>query len=161
MNSPVTQFQEIHIDGQIITIPTLDEWISLMRNPVYLDSPVYSSGTQKLVNGLLSFTAKHRDKFCLGMYRVKGMKLWFALPLFRIGDGWQRVQIEHLTCDKCGWRGVIANPTEPSLYFGVPNELEVTRRTLMLPRLGCLKCGAPLPRLAVWAESVNGVSSNA
>jgi hypothetical protein len=161
MNNPAAQFREVLIDGQAVTIPTLEEWENLMHEPVYLGSSVYSPGTKELVNGLRSFTAKHRDQFCLGMYRSKGLKSWLALPLLRMGDSWQRVQIEHVSCDKCDWRGVIANPAEPSLYFGVPNELAVIRSALMLPHLGCPNCGASLSRTAIWMESVNGVSNDA
>jgi|SRR5450830_489337 len=160
MNNPASQFQEVLVDGQNVTIPTPEEWSGLMQVPVYLGGAVYSASTKKLVSGLLSFTVKYRDQFCLGMYRSKGLKLWLVLPLFRIGDVWQRVQIEHVSCEKCDWKGVTANPTEPSLYFGVPNELAVIRSALMLPHLGCPSCGAALSRAAVWAEPVSGVGNN-
>lgn len=155
MDNPTIQFQKVLIDGQTVTIPTLDEWENLMRDSVYLGSPVYYPNTKKWVGGLLSFTAKHRDKFCLGMYRPQGLKSWVALSLLRMGDNWQRVHIEHIACGECDWRGEAANPTEPSLYFGVPNELAVLRSAWMLPFLGCPNCGASLPRTAVWTESAS------
>jgi hypothetical protein len=36
--------------------------------------------------------------------------------VYNISDKWQRVQIENVTCEFCGWKGEIANPTVPSLY---------------------------------------------
>jgi hypothetical protein len=160
MNNPDTRFEEVLVDGQAVTIPTAEAWREIVQNPVFLGAPVYSDNTKKLVLGLVNLVSKHKEEFRLGMFRAKGLRSWIVLPLLVMKDRLQRVHIEHVTCDQCGQRAMIANPSEPSLYFGSPNELAATRDALKLPRAGCPNCCAPLSRIAAWVESGKGVSDN-
>jgi hypothetical protein len=146
------RFEERLIDGQVVTIPTAKSWQEISRHPDFLGAPVYLEGTRKMVIGLLTFVTQHPDRFRLGMTRSKGLRSWTVLPLQLIGDRLQRVQIEHVTCNQCGRRPTTANPSEPSLYFGVPGGLAANRAALDLPRVGCPNCGAALPTMARWAE---------
>ena len=160
MSESYARFKEVLVDEQVVTIPTPEAWQEIARTSVFLDVPVYLKGTRSLVTGLLDFVSKHKEKFRLGMFRSKGLRSWTVLPLLLIEDRLQRVHIEHVTCVHCGWRGVIANPTEPSLYFGVPDEAAALQSALMLPRTGCPACCASLPRVAAWAGADEGVSEN-
>lgn len=142
------------VDGQLITIPTIESWNSLIKDPVYDGLAVYSASTENTVRELVEFVSRNHTLFCLGIYRAKYIKKsWSILPLYRIADRWQRVQIEYLTCFSCGWRGAIANPTETSLYYGVSDYLEVIKMASVLERVDCPCCGEVLPRFAIWAES--------
>lgn len=160
MNGPDPRFEERLIDGQMVTIPTTESWQEILRDPDFLGRPVYLDGTRKMVTDLLTFVTKHSDKFRLGMFSTGGLKAWTVLPLQLIGDRLQRVHIEYVTCNQCGRRRAIANPSEPSLYFGVPDKVAATRAALELPRVNCPVCGAPLPRVATWAESEEGAGAH-
>lgn len=152
VSNPDSQYLEILVDGQTVTIPTAQAWQEITRDPVFLGTPVYSEQTRKLVIGLLAFVSGHQETFRLGMFRSKGLKSWTPLPLLLSEGRLQRVQIEYVTCGQCGRRVTIANPSEPSLYFDLPDELRARQDAARSPRVGCPNCGAPLPRVAAWAE---------
>jgi hypothetical protein len=153
MSNTDSQYAEVLIDAYPVTIPTAEAWQEIVRNGAFLGTPVYSGeSTRKLVNGLLTFVSKHEETFRLGVFRSKGLRSWTVLPLLLVGDRLQRVQIEYVTCGQCGGRVTIANPSEPSLYFGVPDSMRVQRDAARLPRVGCPICSATLPRIAAWAE---------
>lgn len=159
MNNSDDQFEEVLVDGQAVIIPTAEAWQEIAHNPSFLGVPVYSDHTKKLVVGLIAFVSKHKEQFRLGMFRSKGMKSWAVLPLLLEGH-LQRVHIEHVVCGQCSGRITIANPTEPSLYFGVPNELDATRNALKLSRVSCPNCYTPLSRTAIWVQPDKGVIDN-
>ena len=96
--------------------------------------------------------AKRFAGFCLGLERLG--KGWCPILFFSTSKGWQRVHIEALTCEHCGWNpGFAANHLLPNLYFGVPDELEVLRAAARrFPPLPCPRCGGKLPREAIWTE---------
>jgi hypothetical protein len=152
MKRPDITFKEVLVDGQTVTLPTESAWQNIVTNPIFLGAPVYFAGTKNLVTNLILFVSGHRDNFRLGMFRSKGMKSWIVLPLLLMEGRLQRVHIEHVACNKCGRRVTIANPSEPSLYFGIPDELAATRAASKLPRVDCPNCGATLARFAAWAE---------
>jgi len=160
MNDSDARFEERLIDGQVVTIPSPKSWQEIEHNPDFLGAPVYLEGTRKLVINLLTFVTQHPVTFRLGITRSKGLRSWTVLPLLLIADRLQRVQIEYVTCGQCGRRAVIANPAEPSLYFGVPDRMAVNRAALNLPRVNCPNCGAPLPEMAVWAELKEGAGAH-
>jgi hypothetical protein len=160
MSDADARFEEKLIDGQVVTIPTAKSWQEIVHNPDFLGAPVYLEGTRRLVTDLLTFVTKHPDKFRLGMVRSRGLRSWTVLPLLLIGDRLQRVHIEYVTCGQCGQRPAIANPSEPSLYFGVLDEVAANRAALKLPRVNCPNCSAPLPRMAVWAELPEGAAAH-
>jgi len=154
------QFEERSIDGQVVTIPTTKSCQEIAHNPDFLGAPVYLDGTRKLVTDLMTFVTQHADNFRLGLVRSKGLRSWTVLPLLLMGDQLLRVHIEYVTCNQCGRRSAIANPSEPSLYFGVPDPIAANRAVLKLSRVNCPNCGAPLPRMAVWAELHEGTGAH-
>lgn len=147
----VARSLEARIDGQAVVIPSADELESLRADADYRGMPVYTPGTRKLITTLIDFVLAHRDVFALGLHRVPHpADRWMPVALLRWNDDWRRVHIEYPTCATCGWRGPIANPTEPSLYFGVSDEPDVLQRAAALPRLACPRCHAELGRHALW-----------
>jgi len=161
MNCSNFKFEEVLIDGQAVVVPIAEKWEEIIHTPVFLGAPAYLGHTKKLAIGLITFALKHKEKFRLGLFRAKGMKSWTILPLILLDGRFQRVHVEYVMCSKCGWRLTIANPSEPSLYFGVPNELDATKNALKLPRVTCPNCCTSLPRVAVWVESSDsGVDGN-
>jgi hypothetical protein len=144
---------ELIVDGQKMAIPSVQAWNSLLEYPVYKDVPVYTKNTENIVRNLIQIIALYPDFFCLGLYKTTHIaKSWSVMPLLKLNEEWHRVQIEHVSCLSCEWNGRIANPTEPSIYFTVPDEFEALRKAFSLKRLPCPKCGAELPRHAVWTE---------
>jgi len=143
---------EIRIDGQPVIVPTNGTLRAILNDPRYLDRLVYTPGTRPPIAHLITFVLDHANRFSLGLHRVKHpAHLWMPVALMRPHGHWQRVHIEYPACATCGWRGPIANPTEPSLYFGVPEERQALARAWALPRTGCPDCGAALGRPAIWA----------
>jgi hypothetical protein len=154
------RFDNVLVDGQIITIPSSKTLQAIILHQIFLDVPVYSDITKKLVSDLILFALERKENFRLGMVQAKGMRSWTVLPLLLMEGRLQRVQIEHVTCGKCGKRLTIANPSEPSLYFGSPDELVATRAAWELPRVLCPDCGAALSRVAAWVELDKGSREN-
>jgi hypothetical protein len=157
MNNMKIATTEVSIDGQSIIVPTVESWRILMENPFYDDIPVYLPHTKRMIDNLVNFISSYQEDFCLGIYRAKHLKRsWHVVPLFKVNDSLQRVHIEYPTCSNCHWRGAIANPSEPSLYLGIPDKLNATRRANSFSPLGCPRCGVLLPRFAIWTESSFG-----
>ncbi|MFZ6721381.1 hypothetical protein [Undibacterium sp. Ji49W] len=152
MSNLKDESRELMIDEQLVFVPSMDEWGDIIEKETYRGVAVFSPNTKNLILELVSFVSKYSNEFCLGLYRPKGLKAWLPVPLFNLKEEWQRVQIEQIDCVKCNWKGKIANPSEPTLYFGTSNELAATQRAAMLSRCNCPKCGAPLARHAVWTE---------
>lgn len=151
--------ERISVDGHEVVVPTPLEWCSLVVDGAYAGLAIFEPATEHLIRGLLSFVTTHACGFRVGLLKLPGFRAWIALPLLRFGAGWQRVQIERASCGPCGWHGRAANPAEPTLYFGVPDELETTRRAARLPRRGCPRCGGPLDRPAIWLEDLREQNS--
>jgi hypothetical protein len=68
----------------------------------------------------------------------------------------QRVHLERLKCDVCGWIGMTANPLSPDLYVGVPNPQNALREARSHPVLLCPRSGDKLPRHPIWTEPALG-----
>ncbi|UUQ65822.1 hypothetical protein NLK61_04000 [Pseudomonas fuscovaginae UPB0736] len=144
---------EIEVDGQVVLVPTADEWDGILKTGEYKGVFIFQGGFKAVVSSLARFVLPRADLFCLGLYRMGKLKSLTPLLLFRFEGGWQRVQVETVSCNACHWEGNIANPSEPTLYFGVLDEALVYKKAISLPRSGCPKCGAVLPRIALWVES--------
>lgn len=155
MTSPSIFTEEVIVDRQCVSIPRVADWISLSKGVEFEGFSISPAASGSLVVALIAFASKHESEFCLGMYRPGKMSAsWLPLLLFRESKSrWRRVQLERQVCGTCGWAGATANTTEPSLYFGVPNELEAIRDASLQPRLGCPSCGKVLPRAAIWVEN--------
>lgn len=93
-------------------------------------------------------------RLVLGLYGGGGPHGWSWLPrvLFVRDEGPQRVFLEALTCGQCGWEGLTANPTVAELYVDVPDDIAELRKAAMIPKLPCPRCGAVLPRHAIWID---------
>jgi len=148
---------EIRLDGQPVIVLADAALRAILDDPHYLGRVAYTPGTRKLVARLVAFVLDRADTFALGLHGVKHpAHLWMPVVLTQAHGHWQRVHIEYPACAACGWRGPIANPTEPSLYFGAPEERQALLRALALPRTGCPDCGAALDRHAIWAGAAHG-----
>lgn len=102
--------------------------------------------------GMADFVKQH-EGFSLAFYRYsigKSMWKWLFCILYNISGEWQRVQIENITCEFCGWNGEIANPTLPSLYDTVKDRQGALNSAWNLPKIECPTCGKKLTRNPIW-----------
>jgi len=77
---------------------------------------------------------------------------WLPCLIYKYQGNWRRVQLEYANCLKCNWRGNIANPTNPELFFTLKNEFELMHNMSKLPFCKCPKCGGEISRKAIWTE---------
>lgn len=106
------------------------------------------------LDSMIEFVKKHTDftlamhKYFIGQSRYK----WIFCVLYEMAGEYQRVQIENTMCAKCGWQGIVANPTIPSLYDTVKDRNEALNLAWNLPSKSCPSCGEKLDRHNVWNE---------
>lgn len=154
MNSSHPELIEHLVDGQPTIIPTEVGWAKLVNDPVLDGVPLYLQGMKKLFEKNLDFVASHKEEFSLGLYRYGKIASWMAVPLLRMENKFQRVQIEKLNCKHCNWSGITANPCEGSLFYWADrNDAEL--EAINIPRVCCPRCNEALPRPAIWVESIS------
>lgn len=106
------------------------------------------------LDGMIKFLKEHTGfslaihKYYIGKSRFK----WIFCVLYEISGMYQRVQIENTMCAKCGWQGIVANPTVPSLYDTVRDKNKALNLAWNLPSKNCPSCGEKLDRHNVWNE---------
>ena len=140
------------IDGQEVYIPDDKAWETLFQTRVFQGRTIFSEDMRDLVRIHLDLSHRY-PVFALAFHALPALReSWLILMLLQTPSGSQRVHIEHLKCDVCGWYGPTANPMVSDLYIGVPDSLNVMRsaeRHLLLP---CPKCASKLPRHPIWTE---------
>lgn len=104
-----------------------------------------------LVEKMMKFVKENTD-FSIICYQLG--RNWMFCIVFSLDGTWQRVQIENLTCDKCGWQGISANPTIPELYLGTPNRWEALEKTNFSQTVTCPQCKSELPRVSLWTKTI-------
>ena len=102
---------------------------------------------------LARFVASHHKDFELGWFIV-GPSQWRQwIALYSLAGQRVRTHIEELLCERHGGKVLAANATITDLYAGLPDYMSKVVATKSLTEVPCPKCGAKLPRLAVWAEA--------
>jgi len=137
------EYRRITVDGQPFIVPDMQEWNGLLEKGEYDGLPIYSEATEGTVRELVSFVSRFPDQFCLGLFRAAYIKKsWLEMPFVDLNGRWQRVMIEPVKCASCGLSSSIANPQEVSLYFGLPEYLNVFRNATSLRRVNCPACNS-------------------
>ena len=145
------------VNGESLYIFDVEKWNLIKSNPVIDEVLVGGEELIKLVSGMVEFTKQH-DEFSLACYRYKiGFEKWFwiFIELLKTDIGWQRIHIERISCESCGWEGDIANPTLPSLYDTVDNKEGALNSAWAHPVKNCPICGKKLQRFAIWTETTS------
>lgn len=142
-----------NIDGQELYIVDMGKFDLIIKNPTIDGISIDGDTVINWLVGTMKFIKKY-DEFSLGIYKRSTQMgfSWFFVVLYDFKTNLQRVHIERLTCKTCGWFGDTANPTDPSLYFGVSNRFEALNRAWEIPVVPCPKCGGKLPRNPIWTE---------
>jgi hypothetical protein len=140
------------IDGGEMYVPNLQTWETLFQTRVFQERTVFSEDMRDLVSNHLDLSRRYPE-FALAFQAFSPLKeSWLICMLLQTMSGPQRVHIEHLRCDVCGWYGTTANPMLPDLYLGVPDRRSALDAAAKQPEVPCPKCGTKLPRPAIWTE---------
>ncbi|GGF88164.1 hypothetical protein GCM10010912_36790 [Paenibacillus albidus] len=139
---------KIMLDGQLVYLidPSLNE--SVISDKEINGIKVYSVD---LVRDMMIFI-KENPGFSLICYLIGQQRRWMFCIVYRLENTWRRVQIENLVCNKCGWKGISANPAIPELYFGVPNEWDALKKSSAAQ--SCPQCAEKLPRDSLWTKTI-------
>lgn len=152
MSSSSSINEIINVNGGDLNVLSLHELEAVEHEQNYHGFPVYSPLTQQIVLEMIEFVLNHTDVFCLGLQKDWANN-WIPHIILKLNSSWQRVQIEHSRCAKCGWLGTIADPTIADLYLGLTSKFEAIRAAYTLPKLNCPRCGEELDRHAVWVDN--------
>lgn len=158
MKSSNSHFHKLSVDGQEILIPDITIQASLLQATEIDDIPI---AVPQVLGPYLKFVQHYPDHLKMGL-RPVGVCItsWLPLVLLKTDRGWQRVHLERLVCDMCGWQGGTANPGIADLYHGTANWWETFMAAINLPAVPCPCCGAVLPRHPIWTEPCKGSIAN-
>ena len=140
------------VDGQPVYVPGYETWTELSQTRWFQGKRIFGEDYADLVAEHLSLVRRYPE-FSLGFRELPAFgNDWVILMLLKTHAGPQRVAIEWVTCEVCGWYGVIANPMSWDVYVGAADIPAGLERASKLPVVTCPKCKSDLPRHAVWAE---------
>ncbi len=149
MQSHSPHIQHILVDGEQLLLPSRAAWRQLLVDPVIDGAPF---AVPDLLRHNLLVTCLY-DELVLALQQSGGRQAkWLPIVLLQYVDGWQRVHLERLTCNTCGWQGMTANPTIMDLYLGVPNRKVAEDRAWQHPVVPCPQCHSTLPRRPIWVQ---------
>lgn len=142
------------VNGQLVLIPDQLGWKNLKESPEIDGIEILSRKTINILWEQLEFASCYPE-FTVGLFKPSEvLNKWLPLLLLKTTGGWQRVHLEKLTCNKCGWEGQTANPLLADLYIGVLNKWDVLKATEKFPALPCPRCKSILPRYPIWVEPI-------
>ncbi|WP_028590995.1 hypothetical protein [Paenibacillus massiliensis] len=137
------------IDGQIVYTVDTKAFELLINNPIIENQPINALDT---VCNMMDFVRKY-SSFSLAFYPLGSQKKWMFCLLLSKNEKLQRVQIENVQCKVCNWKGSIANPTIPELYYGCPDRWGALEEASKIPIVHCPNCNSTLPRHSIWVSS--------
>jgi hypothetical protein len=140
------------VNEGMMVLPNPSAWEELRADPQIDGASIL---TPKLAWASVHFCNKHSACFAVGLYQYgPSQKKWAHCVLYRVGEAWQRVHLERLSCADCGWKGMTATPLLSDLYLGVPDKEKVMQLAAKIPVVQCPVCGGLLPpRHPIWAEA--------
>lgn len=153
MNSSKESIKHCSIDGQNVIIPSFEDW-KLLRSDPFIDREKVSFIDELPFWSTIEFVHSYPELMIgLGHPSAK-MSYWMPYIFLHIESTIQRVHLETLTCDFCGWRGCSANPMLLSPYVGegVAEEFQLMKVAEKYPICPCPSCTHSLPRHSIWVE---------
>ncbi len=140
------------LDGQEILFPSAEVWSRLLAEQGLLDDmTVVTAENSHWFSGTLEIVGAYED-LDLGLFRFPIGNSWTPVVVARRGEWNQRVQIHNLTCESCGWTGLVGNPCYWELYIGAPEKDEALDRAFGLPLFECPDCSAPFEVRIFWVS---------
>src|SRR4028118_1359208 len=146
------------VNNGIVYLPSQEEWREIVEKRKFFDKKIrFGDDSNKWVEYRLELSRKYPE-LQLGLFQY-GLEKFGLLPIviLKIDDDLQRVHIERLTCENCGWRGETANPMLSDLYK-IGTWVEETRKAERFPISPCPKCGNRLPRSPIWTEPLTNAT---
>lgn len=155
MNTNDPHIKSEIVDGETMYIPDEKGWANILQDMVFAGTPVFLSDMRDWLKPHIEFV-QHYPELEMALYDPKAFKpFWFTCVLLKTEYGWQRVHIEHLLCEVCGWYGATANPMIPDLYDGTSDRWAAMDDADKHKVLPCPKCGNKLPRHPIWVEPIS------
>lgn len=151
MNSNKSSVKHVEIDGQQILLIDREYWPDILLNPVIDNVPICVLDS---VSYKLPFIYKYPE-INLGFGVEALWKEWMPYIFVKMGEHFQRVHLERLTCKNCSWQGMTANPMVIDPYFGEginQDHFTLMRYAKRYPVLKCPHCDSFLPRHPIWIE---------
>ncbi len=145
------RFRVLIVDGQRFLCPDDAVWRQLEAGTALDGRQVVTECLRKFYAGERTFVKSQRD-LTYALYKPSRFVWWLGIVLVDLGGALQRVHLERLTCESCGWMGMSGNPWLADLYVGSPQKDEAHQRAYDMELLGCPRCGGELPRPSVWTE---------
>src|SRR6187402_2327611 len=105
------------VNDGVVYVPTPEEWAEILEKRVYLGRSItHGDFFEEWVKYVQGLSGKYSE-IRVGLYQ-HGLEKFGLLPiaLLKIDGELQRVHIETLTCESCGWSGATANPMLSELY---------------------------------------------
>lgn len=144
---------QILLDDQNLSLPDVGDLDAILVSGKIGDFEAYTKSSENFLRSAVKITRNYPERARVAFARYKNLSDSFVpLLLYKVGERWQRVHIEQARCNKCGWSGVIANPGDESLYFGLSNHIAKLREAKKIASVGCPSCSSKLNRQAVWAD---------
>jgi hypothetical protein len=109
------RYEDVSVDGVVLKIPAASSWGNILASEVFLGERVALIGEGMPTTGLASFVAARPREFALALYKFT--RSWIPMVLFRVSEGFRRVQLEQTFCTGCQAKWHIANPAYASLYY--------------------------------------------
>ncbi len=129
------------VDGQEILFPSAEAWSRLLAEQGLLDGlTVVTADSAHWFSATLEIVGAH-EELDLGLFRFRKGECWMPVVVARRGERAQRVHIHNLTCETCGWSGLVGNPCYWELYLEAPEKNEALDRAFGIPRFQCPDCG--------------------
>ena len=152
MKSNDPRLVSVTVDGQCLYVPIQTGWEFLRKEPDIDGMPL---GALDLLWKRVEMTSQYEElTIGLAKFTFKKPRGWTFYVLLHTSTGQQRVHLQRVNCDHCGWQGWIANPTEVTLYIGAENEQQSLEKGWEYPVVPCIKCSRSLPLHAIWVEKI-------
>lgn len=140
------------IDGQKLYFLTENDWVEIITNPSIDGVQLSKSTLTRLEKIDLPVSKRYSEIKTVGGFG--GYKPFFLVyTLLLIQDIYYRVRINLANCSNCHWKGYVADPNDPEIYFGVPNDVQrqsLMRRTHHLMSESCPNCNSRISRKGIW-----------
>lgn len=151
MNSKDLAFELV--DGEVTLFPTNKEIETMIRTHNRIDGlPILLIDDQLLLQKFMrdfQFSREH-DDFALALRKPGCIDGYIHGLYFRYSGRWIRVTVGNISCVMCGWEGISADPTDPTLYYGSPDYPASYKASFNLPVVDCPNCASRLPGRPIW-----------
>lgn len=142
------EYQTMIIDGQMMIIPTMEQWELIFENP---EIEGKSIAVIDLIKQKVIKNSQYEEiKSCFGFY--KDTIIFYEL--LKLNDSWLRVHLESVVCEVCKKRPEIsATPGVIDAYIGLEDKFQVMKKGFRYPNQKCKWCNTLYERrYTIWQK---------